>query len=433
MLRLIHTLLFGVISIGGMFVSGSAKADLVGADGKPLVAHLADRLEVARAELKTGNIEACRTKIVEIVAGEENCMHADVILADWLSGAGNSQLAAQLLEEASKVDGDRPDVHLAYALILAKQGLLFGASTHLNAAAIAERPGNWDDRFYEQFQSQVRVNQAQIAERRGKWSDAQALWAEQNEKESSPAVQLGLARSSFALGEVAQAETHLRQAAEMNDSIIPQLLLAELYIVKKDPEQVAICFERALQEAPDSKEQIVLQKAKWLLNENRFAEVLDALQISLPTGSEQRPEDQLRALALYAVGNFEEAASVLSALSQSGSSDVSISNQLALALVESSDEGKRGRAMQIATSNLNANPTSAELASTFAWVQYRLGDLVGAERTCIAILNQGGTLSRDSAYFVSEVLSKTQRPDADRIRKLALESQGLFLSIARTE
>ena len=73
-----------------------------------------------------------------------------------------------------------------------------------------------------------------------------------------------------------------------------------------------------------------------------------------------------------------------------------------------------------------ASQDARDVAVTMAWVMYRLGNIVQAERTLQEALNAGG-VGHDSAYFAAQILSERGRADAAlQLLSPTLESKRLF-------
>lgn len=176
---------------------------------------------------------------------------------------------------------------------------------------------------------------------------------------------------------------------------------------------------------------IRLAHAMWMLNEQRAPEAFRIAQAALKEETKFKDEYSLvQALVYYMYGKFSEAEGLLTVLAQKGTGNSRISNQLALALTESTDEGKRARALQIAVQNAKSAPDSADIASSLAWIQFRLGDMKGAEETTTAIVHRGGQLSRDSAYFLAQILLKLNRnKEAQALLDVTRKSKGEFYNV----
>ena len=101
--------------------------------------------------------------------------------------------------------------------------------------------------------------------------------------------------------------------------------------------------------------------------------------------------------------------------------------------MESDDEGKRGRALQLASKNVKAAPKSAESLSTFAWIKLRLGESEEAEKVFNLIL-RGGQASRDTAFYVAKVKMALKKEKEARLLKLAAkQSEGVFFNAFRVD
>ena len=109
--------------------------------------------------------------------------------------------------------------------------------------------------------------------------------------------------------------------------------------------------------------------------------------------------------------------------------NVDVINQLALLLIEQSDQTKRDRALQFATMSSQLNAQSPDAQITLAWVLYQLARQADAETALRAGL-QLGNLSPDSSYLVSKILVEQNRADtAKQILTTALDNDtpGIFV------
>lgn len=135
---------------------------------------------------------------------------------------------------------------------------------------------------------------------------------------------------------------------------------------------------------------------------NRPQETESLLKEPLLDASQEQERQYLSALVARMQQRFPEAQELLSKLHQESPAEFSISNQLALVLIESSQETARGRALQIAESNVRNHQQQAEAWSTLGWIQLRLGDIAAAQKS-LALATRSGQVSRDTAHFVAEL------------------------------
>lgn len=431
--------LFALLVFG--LICNLAHADLIGLDGKPIPQNesVTTQLESAREALASSNLKDCRTKLQDLAKTQPDLPHPDIILSNWLLEGGYPDQAKQLMEQLSVEAPMRVDVHFWFAKLAVSEGRLFDASSHLQLIQIQKPPKTWAAEYYRAFLANVEKSRAQVAAMRGEWNSASTTLAALIEDGFDSAdIRLGLGQALFAQNDLAGAEEHLRKAADLAPSrVVPELILAELHDAIGNEREAEEWFRKSIQREDDSKlldsknQQAAGAYAAWLLRRNRSDETLHTIQTF--SGTEVTPEFRmLRAFALQMNGEYEASTTILADLSQSDPGNVLLANRLALALVESEDEGKRGRALQIAQANTKQAPRSVNVACSLAWIQFRLGDLNAASRTASSVLQAGGQLDRDSAYFLAEILNALgQSEQASKLIDLATTSKGEFYYLRR--
>ena len=109
-------------------------------------------------------------------------------------------------------------------------------------------------------------------------------------------------------------------------------------------------------------------------------------------------------------------------------------NQLALTLIESSDDADKKRAVQFATLNRTINTNNPDVNVTLAWVLYQTGDARNAT-TALRQGLQGGALSPDGSFLLAKVLlARDDKVNAKRLLESALKNdQGIFVERAEAE
>jgi predicted Zn-dependent protease len=372
-----------------------------------------------------------------VVAELVDLPHADVLVSLWLNEAGEIQASLQLLEELSKSGPDRPDLHFGFAEVARTTGRTFDAWTHLNAAESAPRAATWSSEYVEEFSRSVSLSKALVSELRNDWQNAKAQYEKLKAAGvTEPAVELGLGRASFKLGAFEKAEAHFRELARLAPkAYIAESLMAGLYAEQKKSAEAEAWLKKGVLENQEHSDQIRLEYAMWLLREQRAPEAVKLAQKALESNTEFADEFALvRAIAFYMYEKYGDAELVLARLAQKEIGNVLLSNLLALTLVESEDEGKRARALQIAIANAGATRASLDILSSLAYIQYRLGDRKAAEQTTAAILSRGGQLNRDSTYFLAQFLfTLGKTAEAESLLQASRESSGDFFNARRLE
>lgn len=411
--------------------------DLITVDGSRLEVSKASqlRLKPAMEKLQEGNLEDCRRLAAEVVAELKDLPHADVLVAIWLFEKREFQAGQQLLERLSQTESSRPDVHFAFAEFARGSGRAFDAWMHLSAAEQTKAPSSWSKKYADEFFKTVLYTKSLVAEQRDDWNASSHLLTRLRASGvNTVSVELGLGRAAFHNGEIQVAESHFRTAASLApDEVAPELQLAGLFAAKRKSEKADEWFVKGEVENQKHADRIRLAHAVWLLSEQRAPDAFRLAQSALKEETKFKDEFSLvQALVYYTCGKFTEAEALLSSLAQKNIGSLRISNQLALTLVESTDEGKRARALQIAFQNMKSSQDSADIACSLAWIQFRLGDMQAAEETTSAIIRRGGQFSRDSAYFLSQILLRLDRKkEADSLLEVTNKSKGEFFNAKR--
>ncbi len=170
---------------------------------------------------------------------------------------------------------------------------------------------------------------------------------------------------------------------------------------------------------------------RWLLLNDRVKDAEELVRQATETIPNLIQSDRnmtfLNAVLARYQKRFDQAEKLLSGLHRSNPQDIGIADQLALVLVESSDEGKRARAVQLSENNLRRSPRSETAIATAAWIQFRLGsqDIAGQMLDQLASVTK---VSPQTAYYIAQVLkSKGQEKEAEMVLEAAIKAPGFFV------
>jgi predicted Zn-dependent protease len=273
-----------------------------------------------------------------------------------------------------------------------------------------------------------------IAESRKQWSEADQMFQKlQTLKPNDHMVTWRAGRCKVLSGNVMDGYQMMSQAYKSN-SKLPRAALAIAQILSdttdwgNKPElakEVEKWFGACIKEEPND-EKGHAAFFKWLLLNNRPEVVKDRFE-SLPKELKSiRDIVLLRSVAARYLGDNTLAETLLSAANKEKPDDLEIADQLALVLVESDDESKRGRALQLSERNFRVAPNVETVAATAGWVQMQLGSKDVADKI-LTQLAARGPLSPQTTYYISELLRSSGREeDATRLLQAAVKAVGLF-------
>ena len=392
-------------------------------------------LAPARAAFEKGQIDECR-RMLERAAAESGIIpHPEVQLASWYVSAGKLAAAQQVMEKVSLTESTRPDVRWMFCEMARGQGRLFDAWTHANLAERLPPPKRWDPKYAKHMRNLIARSKALIADQRGDWETSEKLFkAMITQGIRTYEVENALGRAAFFLDRPDDAFKHFQRACDFPQvESNPILLMAAHYEQKGDEKETEAWFKKGDAEGNDDAEKIRIAYCRWLIRQNRSADARKEATKRRPSEKNRGDFEFVVALCERMEGRFSVAEKILSRLNLSKPQDFSIANQLALMLVETKDQGKLGRAMQLAQKNVRNFPNSTEAISTYGWVQYRLGDSTAANQT-FRVLLQGGQASRDAVFYIAQVQYALQQKQAgDVLIDAAKTSEGEFFNAHRVD
>lgn len=422
------------VSAAVLSATASIQADVIGniSPNPQPRASASDWLRKARQALQGNQPDICRSHIAEARELRADLPHTEIVIARWLLESGQPIAARTLAEQLSVQEPHRVDLRILFAQLAVSQGHWFDAWEHLAAAEQAEFPQDWSEKYREEQRREILSIQSHVASQRADWENAKRLYTTLLKATDRPQHRLELAKALLYLHEHDQAEALIRQACESPDiDASAELILARLYQQAGDRTLCEEWFRRGTGLAGEPGLIALLEFNRWLLAENRPDEVLKTLARVQPPPDRADDFTFVAALAHRMIGNMKRAESLLIPLHHKQPANLVVSNQLALVLVESSDEGKRSRALQIATANAKRQSQLEDVVATLGWVQFRLGDPVQAEQTLIST-SADGAISRDTAFYLSRVKQALGKDDESmQLADAARSGRGEFFNRGR--
>lgn len=406
-----RTLCLLTLLVWGQFVA-QAQADLI--LSKSHLGKLPEnKLAIVAKLLSEGKLEEA-VKGLEMHAAEQSDLaHPELLLVQILLDKGKARVAQQRLDAFSVNQQHAFEISLAYARIAALQQRWYDGWTHVAVAEQSEIPQRWSSEFQQEVRGELMIVKAMCNEGRGDWAGAREAYgnAKRFGVQNDPRLLSGVGRTEFQLGNTGASLAAFRLLHETDNAADPavdlaatpaELSIAKLYDVRGDEKKAEQWYRRAADVSGEGAAVAKLQFARWLVWHNRPQETESLLKEPLLDASQEQERQYLSALVARMQQRFPEAQELLSKLHQESPAEFSISNQLALVLIESSQETARGRALQIAESNVRNHQQQAEAWSTLGWIQLRLGDIAAAQKS-LTLATRSGQVSRDTAHFIAEL------------------------------
>jgi tetratricopeptide (TPR) repeat protein len=357
----------------------------------------------------------------------------DLLLAKMYFLTGNAAAGRVSLEKTALDNPDDPEAYL----ILADQAMQQGRT--IDADALYEKGLSMAGKFSgnakrkRNFEIRARSGRAAVAQRRKNWDTAIAdLQALLKVDPDNAAAHYRLGQSLFMKQQFQDGFNEFTSAKKADKNLPePYVAAASMYDQLKVADKAQQAFDRALA-ANKTDANTITAYAQWLIKQNTpesltkaeamLAEARKAnpgnLNLLILSGVAARMQKKMKPSEDY----FVEAHGI-----SPGNGDVM--NQLALLLIEQSDQAKRDRALQFASISAQLNNQNADAQITLAWVLYQLARTGDAE-TALRNGLQLGNLSPDSSYLVAKVLVEQNRADtAKQILQSAIDADnpGIFI------
>lgn len=356
---------------------------------------------------------------------------AEVILAQFCARANLASGVRLWLERAVMEEPGDPQAYLILGDVAIRNRQVTEASLLFQKAQqmIATMPAG---KRKDALAPQVLAGMAAVAEARGQWDQVKTYLSDLLKLAPENVVALQrMARTLFQLKDPKGALAELKKAKDLNENVLsPSTQLAMLYDQAGDRDQAKQWMEYSLKSEPNDL-RVQLIGAQWMLNNGDLAQAQTLSSKALQIDPQSLQAKVLRGVVALYQNKYTEAERYFEEAHLQSPSSFAPSNNLALALCEQSDEAKKMKALEYATSNARQyrqGQFAPEAASTYGWVLYKLGRVDDASRVLTSLIQQtGGNVSPDTAYYLAQVLvEKGQKDQAKKILEGILKGDRQF-------
>lgn len=349
--------------------------------------------------------------------------------------------AIKVLEEYGHNHQDDPELFTTLGFIAVRSGRFTDAWLHLlYAQRMIDKDQIPKSRLKFVLPTFVEAR-AIVAESRRQWPEAEQLFVKlQTLKPNDHSITWRFGRCQVLAGNIEKGH-RLMVEANKGESKLPRASLAVAQILaettnwQKDKSAASAIeewFNRAINEN-EADEKAWVAYFRWLILGDRPQEVKDKGENLSDELKKVREVIVIRSVAARYLGDNDTAEGLLTPLHQEKPDDLEVADQLALVLIESSDEAKRGRALQLAERNFRAASDMEQVAATAAWIQLQLGGTDVADKI-LSQLATRGPLSAQTTYYIAELLQKSGKTaESQKLLKIASETPGLFPQRAKAK
>jgi tetratricopeptide (TPR) repeat protein len=391
-------------------------------------------LNADEPDLKPALLKAREGKVDEALAliEEQARKHSDwppsqLILARLLFAADQGAAARRVLEKASAVAPDHPEIYLTFGSLALNDGRASDAQLNFEKAQALAGSAKGDEKRTKIYRRKAFAGLAAVAEGREDWTAAQKhLTAFLEIDPASGQARQRLGRVLFELDKPEDAFKELSRAVKDAVGLEPAAIsMARLYGLKGNLDKSKEWFDYALKVEPASA-RVRLARGAWLLDQGKASDARTEIEEALKLDPSSKDALRLKAFASWHLRQLPAAEGILEPMHLEAPADLRISNLLALVLIEQDDTAKQSRGLQLAEVNARQSPKSPDALATLGWAHFRAGHLEQAEKILRAAVT-GVRTTPDIAYFLARVLAaRGQAQDSRKLLESSIKVSAAF-------
>jgi tetratricopeptide (TPR) repeat protein len=382
----------------------------------------------AQARFKANDFDGALRRWKEAENSNSDLPPAQLMMAKLYYRANMPTEGRKALEQAVVDAPDDPEAYMVLGMFAMQDGDVAKAEMMYRNANRLMSTFDKSAKRKESIRPAIYNGLAGVAEARRDWPWAQEVleaWLRRDPANASAMQRL--ARCLFEQKNASGALEKLRAAAKADrDTLTPEATMAQFCQDSGDRENAEKWMKAALAAAPnDLHTRLAVGQVAFEMGQLKYAQkqAIAAMQID-PKSLEA---DFLRGMIALCQKDYQAAESYLeSALSRSPK-NISVTNDLALALVEQNDQRKRQRALELTEANMKRNPKSPVAASSYGMVLYRMGRLDDAEKA-LQVAAPIAVFDVDTAYVIALLsIDRGKRKEARKVLETALKCKSLSL------
>lgn len=371
----------------------------------------------------------------EVTAQNPELPPAGVLLGKMFAAAKNTAAARNAIENAVTDSPNDPEAFVIFADTAVQQRRWTDAELNYRRAYALVEQYSANPKRKKNLTISALNGLAAVSEFRKDWKGAEGYLTKLKELAPDNIQALTrLGRSYFQQGGDGEKKAYslFNDIWLANKLQVPRKEINMGRLYEANGRDASSLYQRALERDPQTLA-TQLAVAKWAIDTGK----LDIATRCSAAASKLAPSDfqtrQLEGILALYNQDYAGAERIYRIANQLQPSNNATMASMAVSLIEQSDEGKRRQALEYATMNLRllndrSQQSGRDAAVTMAWVLYRLGNVVQAERTLRDAL-AGGGVGFDSAYFAAQILSERGQAEASiQLLKPALATKRLFPS-----
>ncbi len=400
----------------------------------PKDSSLPTSLRQAALPLLSGDLAQTKKHLEELIQSNPTLPPLQLLLGGMYFSLNQSESGRLALEQAAVDHPEYPGVYTALARLAINQGWWASSAALLAQLRQTIDAGTWSEDQRKHFESEYLDAMADTAIGQRRLDPARDyLTRLQTLVPDNASVWFRMADVDFRQSKIDSALENLAKACSFDANLYPpELVLYQWTTRRNQTEDAKRWIEAAASKFPDEKS-VQLEHSRYLLEQGKLGEAADWVARAEKNNANRSITRFLRGQIAFIRRAYQVAEADFRELTLQTPNDLAARNLLALCLAESDDNAKQQTALEIANSNFRANPNSPQMASTLAWILYRMGNLQQAKQLFSQVTSLANFPS-DTAFYVAQLLiEEGDDENAANLLKESLKAPGLFLYRKRAE
>ncbi len=371
-------------------------------------------LQQAVAAFSRGDEDGCLTYLRAARERHPHLPPARLMLARMFLGSGQTVRGRAELERVAATEASAPEIHLTFGELALREGRWSDAEVHLLRAGSLTLPEVWPAAQRDHFATVRLDGLAEVAKQRGQWERAGQILGQALARSSNDALlHYRMARVHFERQDLGACRRQLESAVAADPSLAPvETLLGQFHARAAQPEQAERLLGSAARAHPENA-QAQLAYSSWLLNAGRSEAAWETAQAALQADPASRDARFWCGMVQRLLGQPDEAEPFFQAVVDQSPEDREAVLHLAIVLAEQNSPAKEQRALELARSVVQQDPTHREALATLGWCSFQLGRLDDAERLLRTAMWDGKG-SAAAAYYLAQVFAARGAHDQAR-------------------
>jgi tetratricopeptide (TPR) repeat protein len=351
-----------------------------------------------------------------------------VLLASWFLLAERGKEARITLERFTAEDPKHPDGYLLNANFAFNEGRITDSILSCQAALQFAADARFDAELRKRFVRDARQGLAACFEQRGDMSSLkEQLTGLLNDDPKNGQLRGRLAAATFHTGKPEEAFAEFQKAFTDDPAVDPpELRIAQLWTGKGERDKAEDWLKKAIS-AHATNPKTHRAYAGFLLDEGKIDAAQLYLEAALKHDPKARESAALQALMVRHKRDYAAAEVAFELLHKDAPGDPFALGNLAIVLMESKDEKKMTRAVELAESLVKQNNRAADAYAVLGYCYFKAGRVDDADKV-LGTAASTGQVGLDTAYYLALVLNEKKKyPEAQKILTEAVGARGAFV------